>query len=485
MVGRAENVTAEGLVAAGAVGPRGRIAARAVETAEVSRARGCGAVGATKAVRLAKAGCRAVGATKVARLAKAGCRQKSRDWPKPGAAVQRGRQKLRGGPKPGAAGQRGRAAVAGSVHITRMCRRCGCVGPPRWLRRWSVSGLPGRRGAPHTPVGSGSCPQSQRGWWRMCGLGCAASSAGEGVAARVRRSSNRGHVGRRYFSRVGRRRFSRLRSPPPHRGERPTSAWPVSQVPGCPRRVLGDLGGGGGPSVAAWMARGSGAAGRNPRVRPVPEPELPRMSMEGTGEVSRGGREAEGDGEAALLSVVEAEVVGEDMLREARKGAKGAKSRGGYMRPAVKGGWLAASVVTRGVVAGIRCSCTGACRWGVKGGVEWYILGIRAGTSSISSSIAFERTVPGGEATTTSQVARKASRRWERSAFSVNGGTHASGSVVTTAELEWGEGRASMSKLVPSKSTLSTGCGRGRCCRPLGGVSQAMRQARLYKQQGR
>ena len=182
MVGRAENVTAEGLVAAGAVGPRGRIAARAVETAEVSRARGCGAVGATKAVRLAKAGCRAVGATKVARLAKAGYRQKSRDWPKPGAAVQRGRQKLRGGPKPGAAGQRGRAAVAGSVHITRMCRRCGCVGPPRWLRRWSVSGLPGRRGAPHTPVGSGSCPQSQRGWWvdlrsRLCSFFCRGRSS--------------------------------------------------------------------------------------------------------------------------------------------------------------------------------------------------------------------------------------------------------------------------------------------------------------------
>ena len=45
MVGRAEKVTAggtvaEGLVTAGAVGPRGRVAARAVETAEVSRARG-------------------------------------------------------------------------------------------------------------------------------------------------------------------------------------------------------------------------------------------------------------------------------------------------------------------------------------------------------------------------------------------------------------------------------------------------------------
>ena len=77
------------------------------------------------------------------------------------------------------------------------------------------------------------------------------------------------------------------------------------------------------------MARGSGAAGRNPQVRPVPEPELPRMSVEGTGEVSRGGHEAEGDGGAVLWSVEEAEVVGKDILREARKGARGKKSRGG------------------------------------------------------------------------------------------------------------------------------------------------------------
>ena len=77
LVGRAEKVTAEGtvvegLVAAGTVGPRSRVAARAVETAEVSGARGCGAVGATKVARLAKAGCRAAGATKVGRLVEAG-----------------------------------------------------------------------------------------------------------------------------------------------------------------------------------------------------------------------------------------------------------------------------------------------------------------------------------------------------------------------------------------------------------------------------
>ena len=77
MVGRAEKVTAGGTVvedvaAAGTVGPKGGVAARAVETAEVSGARGCEAVGATKVARLAKAGCRATGATKVAKVVEAG-----------------------------------------------------------------------------------------------------------------------------------------------------------------------------------------------------------------------------------------------------------------------------------------------------------------------------------------------------------------------------------------------------------------------------
>ena len=209
----------------------------------------------------------------------------------------------------------------------------------------------------------------------------------------------------------------------------------LSQTGGRCRRWGGD------PSVAPWKARGSGAVRRNPRVRPVPEPELPRISVEDNGEVSRGGCKAEGDGKAVLLSVLEGEVVGEDMLRASRKGARGEKSRGGHMGPVVKGGWLAASVGTRGVVAGIRYSYTGTCRWGVKGGVEPYISGIRAGT--IFSSIAFERTVPGGEVCpATSRVARKASRRWERSALSVNGEVHSNDSVVIIAELERGEGRA-------------------------------------------
>ena len=104
--------------------------------------------------------------------------------------------------------------------------------------------------------------------------------------------------------------------------------------------------------MAVGKVRGSGAAGRNPGVRSVPEPVLPRMSVDGTGERSRGGRGAERDGEAVLVLVLGAEVVGEDMLREARNGARGEKSRGGYVR-SVKGGCLATGVVTRGTVAGI------------------------------------------------------------------------------------------------------------------------------------
>ena len=74
--------------------------------------------------------------------------------------------------------------------------------------------------------------------------------------------------------------------------------------------------------MAARKARvGSGEARRNPRVRPVLEPELARISVVGTGEVPRSGRVA--SFEAVLLRVLAGEVVGEDMLREARKGARG------------------------------------------------------------------------------------------------------------------------------------------------------------------
>ena len=99
-------------------------------------------------------------------------------------------------------------------------------------------------------------------------------------------------------------------------------------------------GGGGGPRVLALKAlRGRGESGRNPRVRPVLEPEMSRIAVDSTGEVLRGGCAAEGDGgaatvlsedaEAVLLVVLAVEVVREDMLREARKEARDEKSRGG------------------------------------------------------------------------------------------------------------------------------------------------------------
>ena len=48
---------------------------------------------------------------------------------------------------------------------------------------------------------------------------------------------------------------------------------------------------------------GRGESGRNPRVRPVPEPEMSRKAVDTTGEVLRGGCVAEGDGGAATVSV--------------------------------------------------------------------------------------------------------------------------------------------------------------------------------------
>ena len=111
-----------------------------------------------------------------------------------------------------------------------------------------------------------------------------------------------------------------------------------------------------GPSLEMRKVRGNGAAGRSPGVRLVPEPVLARRSVAGIGERSRSGRGAEGGGEAVRVSVlgdVVAEVVEEDMLREARNGASGENSRGGRRR-SVKGGRLATSIVTRGAVAEIR-----------------------------------------------------------------------------------------------------------------------------------
>ena len=144
---------------------------------------------------------------------------------------------------------------------------------------------------------------------------------------------------------------------------------------------------------------GRGESERNPRVRPVPEAEMSRKAVDSTGEVLRGGcvtevnggaamvfsMEAEAvllgflaaDGDAAMILSMEeeavslrflaAEVVREDMVRKARKGAGGEKSRGGHIEPAVEGGCSAISVsVTRGIVAAILYSCnfpgTGAFR---------------------------------------------------------------------------------------------------------------------------
>ena len=83
------------------------------------------------------------------------------------------------------------------------------------------------------------------------------------------------------------------------------------------------------------------------------------------GQRSKSGPGAEEGGEAVLVVIWGAdvlvvglgdgvaEVLEEVMLREARNGARGEKSQGGYAR-SVKGGWLATSVVTRGAAAEIR-----------------------------------------------------------------------------------------------------------------------------------
>ena len=105
----------------------------------------------------------------------------------------------------------------------------------------------------------------------------------------------------------------------------------------------------GGPSLEVGKVRGSGAVGRNPGVQPVPEPVLDRMSVGGIGKRSKSGPGAEGGGEAVLEMILRAEVlvVGlgdgvaevleEDVLREARNGARGEKLRGGHTR-SEKGG---------------------------------------------------------------------------------------------------------------------------------------------------
>ena len=108
--------------------------------------------------------------------------------------------------------------------------------------------------------------------------------------------------------------------------------------------------------------RGTGESGRSPQVRSAPEPDISRNVAGATGGVlTGGGVAAVGDGaaifpegcaaglaaEGEAIRTAEGEVIlvagknEEDMLGEARKRARGEKSRGGYIGPAEKGSWSA------------------------------------------------------------------------------------------------------------------------------------------------
>ena len=114
---------------------------------------------------------------------------------------------------------------------------------------------------------------------------------------------------------------------------------------------------GGGPPLAVRAARGTGAVGRSPGVRPVADPVLARRSVEPMGEKSKSGPDFGGGGGPVLVlmwaAVPKVGLVEEavddalDMvLREARKAARGVKTRGGITRT-VKGGWIATCMVAR------------------------------------------------------------------------------------------------------------------------------------------
>ena len=102
--------------------------------------------------------------------------------------------------------------------------------------------------------------------------------------------------------------------------------------------------------------RGIGALGRNPGVRPVLDPVLALRSAEPMGEKSKSGPDVEGGGDPVLVLIwaavpkvglVEGAVDGvvDMVLREARKAARGVKTRG--VTRTVKGGWLATCMVAR------------------------------------------------------------------------------------------------------------------------------------------
>ena len=97
---------------------------------------------------------------------------------------------------------------------------------------------------------------------------------------------------------------------------------------------------GGGPPLAVRAARGTGAVGRSPGVRPVADPVLARRSVEPMGEKSKSGPDVGGGGDPVLVlmwaavpevGLVEGAVDDalDMVLREARKAARGVKTRGG------------------------------------------------------------------------------------------------------------------------------------------------------------
>ena len=97
---------------------------------------------------------------------------------------------------------------------------------------------------------------------------------------------------------------------------------------------------GGGPPLAVRAVRSMGAVGRSLGVRPVIDPVLAPRSVESMGEKSKSGPDVEGGGDPVLVLIwaavpevglVEGAVddVVDMVLREARKAARGVKTRGG------------------------------------------------------------------------------------------------------------------------------------------------------------
>ena len=279
MLGRAEKViagavVAEGLVAAGTVGPSGRVAAGAVETAEVAGAKGCvtarvvetaevagakscvaaravvtaevagarrcWAVGATKVERLAEAGCWAAGATKVARLAEADC------WVVGATKVAR---------------LLGAARAAGTGGCCRECAHSPDI-YVAWLRSATAMAAAVERFWASREVKRVSCSLRVRvvSWIPARVVSEERSRA----AIFVRRGrSSRSCSAAANPAHVGRQLCVHLRCHPSRRGGRPTSSWPASPGTGCPRRVSGAVGGGGirrwRHGRLAWVAGKRGA----------------------------------------------------------------------------------------------------------------------------------------------------------------------------------------------------------------------------------